>query len=104
MTSVLYLVKTTVDLNLDAEFNRWYNEEHAPQHLEFRGCVAARRYRILRTKDRFKYLAVYEYEDEAALQRWLDSSRRQELIADHTARFGKPESSTEVVAQIWPAP
>jgi antibiotic biosynthesis monooxygenase (ABM) superfamily enzyme len=101
-STVFMKIKSNVAPELDAEFNRWYNEEHCPQHLEFRGTVSARRYSFIESPDRFKYLAVYEYENQAALQRWLESERRKELIVDHRTRFGSIDSSREIVVPIWP--
>ena len=64
--SALLIVFTDVDIENDAEFNAWYNEEHVPERLSAPGFLDAARYESLRGGPR--YLAVYELESADALQ------------------------------------
>ena len=64
--SALLIVFTDVDIENDAEFNAWYNEEHVPERLSAPGFLDAARYEALRGGPR--YLAVYELESADALQ------------------------------------
>ena len=64
--TALLLVFTDVDVEHDAEFNAWYNEEHVPERLSAPGFLDAARYEALRGGPR--YLAVYELESADALQ------------------------------------
>jgi hypothetical protein len=55
----------------DAEFNRWYNENHVPDSLLLPGFVKARRFRLAAeqllperaTAPGFDYVTIYEIDD-----------------------------------------
>ena len=63
--AALLIVFTDVDIEHDAEFNRWYNEEHIPERLSAPGFLDGARYEALKGGPR--YLAVYELETADAL-------------------------------------
>jgi len=72
----LLLVLSEVPAEHDAEFNRWYNEEHIPERLSIPGVLNAARYEAVAGGPR--YLACYElaspdawYAD--AWQKWLNN-------------------------------
>ena len=70
----LLLVFSDVAPENDAEYNRWYNEEHIPERLSIPGVLDAARYEA--TQGGPKYLACYELDSyEAwhsdAWQHWL---------------------------------
>ena len=52
MATTLFIVKATIPPEKEAAFNRWYNEEHVPQVLQFPGLVSARRYKALEGEDK----------------------------------------------------
>jgi len=54
----LLMVWTDIDAEFEAEFNRWYDEEHIARLLEVPGFLSAGRYRAV--KGGPKYLAMYE--------------------------------------------
>jgi hypothetical protein len=58
---VLLIIKTDVDLEMEEEFNRWYNEEHIPNLLNVPGVLSAKR--GLNLDKGPKYIAVYEHEN-----------------------------------------
>ena len=63
--TALLVVYVDVDIENDAEFNRWYNEEHIPERLSAPGFLDGARYEALKGGPR--YLAVYELESVEAL-------------------------------------
>lgn len=72
----LLLVFSDVAAEHDAEYNRWYNEEHIPERLSIPGVLDAARYRAVQGGP--KYLACYELESPDAWhsepwQRWLNN-------------------------------
>jgi len=71
----LLMLWTDVDPPHEAEFNRWYNEEHIAHLLEVPGFLSGGRYRAL--KGGPKYLAMYELEDPNVLRTaaFLDAVR-----------------------------
>src|SRR2546430_9458833 len=90
MATVLFVVKATIRKDREDAFNRWYNEEHVPQVLQFKGLVSARRYKPLEGQDRYQYMAVYELQDEATYRRCIVSAHMTALRADYDAKFGAP--------------
>ena len=62
------ILVTSVDVAVGSEddFNRWYNETHLPEVLACPGFRSAARYECTQGEPHF--LAVYELDDEDALQ------------------------------------
>jgi len=103
MATVLFIVKATISKEREAAFNKWYNEEHCPQLLQYKGAVSARRYRRILGEDQYQYLAAYEFQDEPTFRRFLESTHLKELKADYDAKFGTAsERAREAYVQVWP--
>jgi len=103
MATALLVVKATIPPDQEAAFNRWYNEEHCPQVLRYRGAVSARRYRAILGEDKFRYMAVYEFQDEPTLRAFLDSKEFAELRAEYDQHFGGvSERGRFAYTQVWP--
>jgi hypothetical protein len=103
MPTVLFVVKATITKDRDEAFNRWYNEEHVPQFLQFKGAVSARRYRAIMGEDKYQYMAVYELQDEATFRRLMDGEHMKQLRADYDAKFGAvSERARFAYTQVWP--
>jgi hypothetical protein len=74
-----------------------------PQVLRFQGAVSARRYKAILGEDRHQYMAVYEFESEATLRRFLDSEHFAHLKRDYDASFGDvSERARSAYVQVWP--
>jgi len=73
----LLMVWTDIDAEYEAEFNRWYDEEHVARLLQVPGFLSAGRYIAL--KGGPKYLAIYELEDHNVLRSaaYLDAVKYQ---------------------------
>jgi hypothetical protein len=73
----LLMVWTDIDAEYEAEFNRWYDEEHVARLLQVPGFLSAGRYLAL--KGAPKYLAIYELEDHNVLRSaaYLDAVKYQ---------------------------
>jgi hypothetical protein len=72
----LLMVLSEVPAEHDAEFNRWYNEEHIPERLSIPGVLNAARYEAVVGGP--KYLACYELASpdawhSDAWQKWLNN-------------------------------
>ena len=102
MATTLFVVKATILPDKEAAFNRWYNEEHCPQVLQYKGAVSARRYKAILGEDKFQYMAVYEFQDEDTLLRFLDSPHMKELRADYDRHFSSSERARFGYVQVWP--
>jgi hypothetical protein len=102
MATVLFTVKATIPKDQEEAFNRWYNAEHCPQFLRFKGAVSARRYRAIMPEDKYQYIAVYELQDEATFQRLMASDDLKALKADYDAHFALSDRSRAAYVQVWP--
>jgi hypothetical protein len=62
----LLMVWADVPADKEAEFNRWYNEEHLAERLAIPGFLSGARYEAV--KGGPKHLAVYELESAAVIE------------------------------------
>jgi len=62
----LLMVWAEVPADKEAEFNRWYNEEHLRERLSVPGFLSAARYEAVKSGP--KHLACYELESAAVLE------------------------------------
>jgi hypothetical protein len=74
----LLMVYSDVPTELDAEYNRWYNEEHMRQLLSIPGVLSAARYEAVSGGP--KYLASYELASTAV----CESDAWQEMLNNPT--------------------
>jgi uncharacterized protein (TIGR02118 family) len=103
MATVLFVVKATITKDKEEAYNRWYNEEHVPMFLQFKGAVSARRYKAILGEDKYQYMAVYELQDEETLKRLFASDHFKALKADYEANFGSvSERARFAYTQVWP--
>jgi hypothetical protein len=65
-------------------FDDWANGEHMTDLLRDTGIVRVTRYR---NKDGSGYLWIQEYESEEALEKYLVSKRREELIHETESHY-----------------
>ena len=66
MPNGLLLMMTDIDPANEADFNRWYEEEHLDERMRIPGFLNARRFTALEGGP--KYLALYDLESPAVLQ------------------------------------
>ena len=103
MAMALFTVKATIAPEREAEFNEWYNHTHIPDVMKFTGVVSARRYRAFMPEDQFQYIAIYEFESTATLQRFLESDHLAWLRQEMDANFGgQVERQRAAYEQVWP--
>jgi len=81
-TTVL-VVTMDVDPEDEAEFNKWYNEQHLPERMEIPGYVSARRFKLEEGNGALTYLCIWELEDGSPLQ----SQMYKEQNADPTSLY-----------------
>jgi hypothetical protein len=115
----LSIVLTDARPDVEGEFNRWYDESHVPGLLQVPGYRSGLRFRLVDDPaiahhgGRFRYLALYEIEDEASAPRISDPERMSQEARDEFGRFrsvGLPMLSGELswniyrpLAKHWPA-
>ena len=104
MATVLFVVRANVAKDREAAFNKWYNVEHVSQLLRYNGAVSARRYKKILGDEKYEYMAVYEFANEAIFERFQQSDYFKELIKDYNANFGEvTQRERSAYVQIWPA-
>ncbi|MGE3536684.1 MAG: hypothetical protein AB7N91_04495 [Candidatus Tectimicrobiota bacterium] len=64
--TALLMVWSEVPAEKEADFNRWYNEEHLAERLSVPGFLSAARYEAVKSGP--KHLACYELENAAVMQ------------------------------------
>jgi antibiotic biosynthesis monooxygenase (ABM) superfamily enzyme len=103
MAVTIFVVRATITKEKEAAFNTWYNEEHAPQVLQYNGAVSARRYKKIVGEDKFQFMAVYEFASEAVFKRFMESDHLKTLVKEYNANFGETsERERSAYVQIWP--
>lgn len=103
MAVTIFVVRATITKDQEAAFNRWYNEEHAPQLLRYNGAVSARRYRKILGEDKYQYMAVYEFASEEVFRRFQESDHLKELVREYNANFGETSQRERAAyVQVWP--
>jgi len=104
MAVVIFVVRANVNKDKEAAFNKWYNEEHVPQLLRYNGAVSARRYKKILGDEKYEYMAVYEFPNEAVFAGFQKSDDLNQLIRDYNANFGEvSQRERSAYVQIWPA-
>jgi antibiotic biosynthesis monooxygenase (ABM) superfamily enzyme len=103
MATALLTVKATITPDREKAFNEWYNHEHVRDVFKFPGVVSARRYKATHPEDRYQYVAVYEFESEDTLQRFLASEHFGFLRREYDQHFGAvSERQRACYVQVWP--
>ena len=81
MPAAFFAVRATVaDPAKRAAFDAWYSREHLPDAAKSFGVVKARRFWSL--ADPSLHQAMYQFVDEAALARAMNSTDMKRLVAD----------------------
>ena len=94
----LLMVWADVPADKEAEFNRWYNEEHLAERLAIAGFLSGARYEAV--KGGPKHLAVYELESPAV----LESEAYKKVQANptpRTQRSGPQAIATTFIRNIY---
>ncbi len=81
MPSALFVVRATVsDPAKRAAFDQWYSREHLPDAMKSFGAKKA--WRAWSVSDPALHQAVYEFADQAALDRAMNGDDLKRLVAD----------------------
>ena len=103
MATVLFIVKASITAEQEQALNDWYNQEHCPQLMQYRGAISARHYKAIPGEDRTQYMAVYEFESDETFQRFLESDDLARLKQEYDANFGRvSERERFAYVQVWP--
>ena len=96
MPKVKMLVYTNSLEGKDEEFNRWYDEIHIPEVLQFTKSVAAQRFRLSDAqpgdREPHRYLAIYEFE--------IDSKEAYDSLMASTEKMDLGSSLDQASAKV----
>jgi len=111
---VIHMVGMTCSPETEERFNKWYNEKHVPGLMKFKGIKRATRYRLVRTAKGApgvnpspagagqegypQYLAIYEFEDRAAFERYEKSPEAAAAREDWSS--AKEEIAAEMLWRV----
>jgi antibiotic biosynthesis monooxygenase (ABM) superfamily enzyme len=99
----LFVVRATIAKDREAAFNKWYNEEHVPQVLQYNGAISGRRYRKVMGEDQYEYMAMYEFASDEVLRKFLQSDALKTLRAEYDKHFGDVSERTgQGWVQVFP--
>ncbi|MCH2508069.1 MAG: hypothetical protein MK035_06305 [Dehalococcoidia bacterium] len=101
--NTILVVMMDVESGHEAEFDRWYNEEHLPERLEIPGYVSARRFKLEEGNGVLKYLCIWELEDESPLEsdQYKMQRARPSKIRDEANKY-ITERARGLYKQIYP--
>lgn len=101
--NTIMVVMMEIDAEHDAEFNRWYNEEHLPERLGIPGYISARRFKLEEGEGVLTYLCIWELEDASPLQSqaYEAQNRRPSDLRDRAHSYIK-ERARGLYKQIYP--
>lgn len=94
----LLMVWTDVPADKEADFTRWYNEEHLAERLAVPGFLAGARYEAV--KGGPKHLAVYELESAAVMES-AAYRKVQDNPTPWTRRSGPQAIATAFIRNIY---
>ena len=94
---LIHIVGTRCKPEVDAKFNKWYEEVHIPLLLKFKGIKKVTRGKITNPAPELPtYLAIYEYENRKAFE---DHQKSPEIatVVDDVKKTWK-EGDQEIVS------
>ena len=94
----LLMVWAEVPADKEAEFNRWYNEEHVAERLAVPGFLSAARYEAVKGSP--KHLACYELESPAVLES-AAYKKVQQNPTDWTKRCSPDVIGTTFIRNVY---
>jgi hypothetical protein len=109
----IFIVRSSISPQNEEAFNRWYNEDHFQKVIKSLGVIGGQRYKILETgsanlrskiegEERFGYMAIYEHENWANIERRVKSGYLEKMVAEFTAAWPESERLWIKAVQIYP--
>jgi antibiotic biosynthesis monooxygenase (ABM) superfamily enzyme len=86
----LMIIMASIAAEKEEAFNRWYNEDHLPKVLErMPGVLSGRRYKIMEGEEKYRFMAIYEFESYQALEAATNSEQAKQLVREYDEAFGR---------------
>ena len=92
----LLIVMASMAPEKEEAFNRWYNEDHLPKMIERVPTVlSGHRYRVMGVGgdsvpglEKYRFIAMYEFESYEALEAFYKSDKVKELVGEYNEAWG----------------
>ena len=103
--STIMVVMMQVDPEDEADFNRWYDEEHLRERLEIPGYISARRFKLQEGTDgMLNFLCIWELEDASPLHSEMYQQQRARMTELHRRTNAVIKARGRgIYQQIYPA-
>ena len=109
----IFIVRSSISPEKEEAFNRWYNEDHFQKVIKSPGVIRGARYKILQTgganlrskiegEERFRYMAIYEHESWANIEKRIKGGQLDSMVAEFTAAWPESERLWIKAVQIFP--
>jgi hypothetical protein len=96
MPSAYFVVRATVtDASRRKAFDEWYSREHLPDAAKAFGVSKARRFWSV--SDPSQHLAMYQFADQAALDRAMSGDAMKGLVAEFDRCWPEVKRTREVL-------
>lgn len=102
--NTIMVVMMQVDPADEADFNRWYDEEHLRERLEIPGYISARRFKLQEGTDgMLNFLCIWELEDASPLSSEMYQQQRARVTDLHRRANAVIKSRARgIYQQIYP--
>ena len=102
--NTIMVVMMQVDPADEADFNRWYDEEHLRERLEIPGYISARRFKLQEGADgMLNFLCIWELEDASPLRSEMYRQQRARITDLHRRANAVIKSRARgIYQQIYP--
>ena len=100
MTTAINMVMVDCQPAVEEKYNAWYNEVHIPMCLKYDGMLRAARYRLVTgPSGQSKYLTVYEFKDQKAMDAFPNSPECIAAIQEMHHTWHDKEFEIKLAAQ-----
>ena len=103
--NTIMVVMMQVDPEDEADFNRWYDEEHLWERLEIPGYISARRFKLQEGTDgMLNFLCIWELEDASPLHSEMYQQQRARMTELHRRANAVIKARARgIYQQVYPA-
>ena len=98
--TVINMVMVDCRSEVEPQYNKWYDEVHIPMCLRYDGMLRATRYRLTRgPSGHARYLTVYEFKDQHAMDEFPNSPECKASIQEMRQTWQDNDFQIKLAAQ-----
>ncbi len=96
---VMYVVRISVPVKIEEQWNRWHDQEHIPHVLAQPGFLQVRKFRCISNDvNEAEYFVLYELQNQAAYSRYVKSDEGERLRQEYLDAYGP---QTKITRYGW---